>query len=291
MSLTPTDRELLDGLLRNEADMAFRRRVPILMDYLELADGDRVLDCGCGMGFFLLVMGTLRDVRSTGLDSDPDRLRWAEREHVRAELVAGDAQALPFADASFDKVLATEVLEHVDDDRRALAELHRVLRPGGLLAISVPHARWPFWWDPINRIWIALGGRPIRSGPIAGIWSNHVRLYEPAELEERVRAAGFEIEALEEATHYSFPFSHFLVYGIGKPLVEKNLLPRRLHVTADRFSGLENTGSRWNPLNAGRAVFRLVDRLNNRRPSPRKRTFVNVLLKARKPAQAGDEMR
>ena len=117
-------------------------------------------------------------------------------------------------------------------------------------------------------LWIAVGGRPIRSGPIAGIWSNHVRLYEPAELEERVRAAGFEIEVLEKARHYSFRFSHFLVYGIAKPLVENDLLPRRLRVAADRFSGLENTGSRWNPFNAGRALFRLVDRLNDRRPSP-----------------------
>jgi ubiquinone/menaquinone biosynthesis C-methylase UbiE len=284
MSLSNEDRELLDGLLRNEADMAFRRRVPILMDYLELEDGDRVLYCGCGMGFFLLVMGSLRNARLTGLDTNAERLAWAEREGVQAELVLGDAHALPFEDGSFDKVLATEVLEHLADDQRALAELHRVLRPGGVLAISVPHARYPFWWDPLNRVWTALGGRPIRSGPIAGIWSNHVRLYEPAELEERVRGAGFEIEELEETTHYSFPFSHFLVYGIGKPLVERNLLPRRLRVTADRFSGLQNTGSPFNPFNAGRAVFRLVDRLNDSR-QPRTRTFVNVLLKGRKPDQ------
>jgi hypothetical protein len=156
------------------------------------------------------------------------------------------------------------------------------LRPGGIVAISVPHARYPFWWDPINATWIALGGQPIRTGPIAGIWSNHERLYEPTRLATLVRSAGLEVEACIEATHYSFPFIHFLVYGIGKPLIEKNLLPGGLRTSADRFSGMENRGSLMNPFNAARALFRLVDRLNDRPGVPRKRKFVNVLLKARK---------
>src|SRR5205823_5640477 len=141
-------RELLDGLLRNEADMAFRRRLPILLDYLELRDGDRVLDCGCGMGFHLMVMSSLWQLTLVGLDSDAERLRWAERERVPAELVHGDAERLPFEDESFDAVLMSEVLEHLEDDGRALAEARRVLRCGGRLAVSVPHARYPLLWDP-----------------------------------------------------------------------------------------------------------------------------------------------
>ena len=195
------------------------------------------------MGFFLLAMGRLRGCVSTGVDTDPRRLAGPARG-ARGAARAADASALPFPDASFDGCCATEVLEHVEDDRGALRELHRVLRPGGILAISVPHARCPFWWDPINRVWIGpRRQRPIRSGPIAGIWSNHVRLYQPAELEEPSRQQASGSEILEEATHYSLPFSHFLVYGIGKPLVERESPPRRLPSTADRFSGLENTGS------------------------------------------------
>jgi hypothetical protein len=158
-----------------------------------------------------------------------------------------------------------------------------VLRPGGVLAISVPHARYPFWWDPINATWTALGGRPIRSGPIAGIWSNHVRLYDPETLATRVRDAGLQIEALEESTHYSVPFIHFIVYGVGKPLLEHGLVPRRLLASTDRFAGEQNSGSRLNPFNAVRGLFRLVDRLNDRPTPPRRRTYVNVLVKARKP--------
>lgn len=262
--------------------MAFRRRVRILLDYLELRDGERVLDAGCGMGFHLLAMGNLReDLELVGLDSDPGRLRWAEGVGVPARLVQGDVEHLPFDVESFDKVLMSEVLEHLRDDGQALREAHRVLRPGGVLAVSVPHARYPFWWDPINAVWTRLGGGPIRQGPVVGIWTNHERLYEPEQLGRLARESGFEVEKLEEATHYCIPFNHFLVYGVGKPLFEHGLLPARLRRSADRFSGLENTGTLRDPFNALRSLLRAVDRLNDD-GSPRKRTFVNVLLKGRR---------
>jgi len=278
---------LLEKMLANEADMAFRRRVPILLDYLELRDGARVLDCGCGMGFYLMVMSRLWDLELVGLDMDPERLRWASEHGIEAELVEGDAQRLPFEDSSFDAVLLTEVLEHLPDDDAALSEVLRVLRPGGVLSLSVPHARYPIAWDPINFVWTALGGAPIRHGPVVGIWTNHVRLYDAQALAERIRSSGLELEVLEESTHACFPFMHFLVYGIGKPLIEHGLVPGGLRTSVDRFTGLENTGNRLNPFNLARSLFRLVDRLNDRPPDARHHRFVNVLAKARKPGQPG----
>ena len=284
-SLTSHDHATLDAILRNEADMAHRRRARILLDYLELRDGDSVFDCGCGMGFYLMTMAKLRRLRLTGLDGDLERLRWAQREHVPASLLKGDIFELPMADASFDKVLFSEVLEHLSDDRRGLCEIYRVLKPGGILALSVPHANYPFWWDPINGVWTRIGGQPIRRGPIAGIWSNHERLYEPGDLVQKLQEAGFELEAVEEQTHYSFPFIHFLVYGIGKPLLEKNLLPASLRASADRFSGERNSGSLLNPINLGVGVLRYFDRRNETPVVQRQTTFVNILVKARKPSQ------
>ena len=281
--LAADDLVKLEVVLRNEADMAYRRRARILLDYLELRDGDRVLDAGCGMGFYLMAMARLRNLSLVGVDEWWERLAWARREAVPASLLSGNLYKLPFDGASFDSVLLSEVLEHVDDEQSALRELIRVLKPGGVLAISVPHAHFPFWWDPINRIWTGLGGSPIRRGPLVGLWTNHERLYFPEALAEAVLAAGFEIERLQQATHHAFAFSHFLVYGIGKPLLERNLLPAGLRQSADRFQGQANAGSLLNPFNFGRAVFRWVDRKNDKPETNNKDRFVNVLMKARKP--------
>jgi ubiquinone/menaquinone biosynthesis C-methylase UbiE len=283
--LTPHDRELLDEILTNEADMAYRRRVPTLMDFLELQDGDSVLDCGCGMGFYLMTMGKLRNVKLFGVDGDLSRLTWAERERVPAELASIDIHDLPFPDNTFDKVLMTEVLEHIADDRRALREIYRVLKPGGVLALSVPHANYPFLWDPINKTIEKLGLRPIRNaGPITGLWSNHWRLYRPSDLHDVMTSAGLRIEALEEQTHYAFPLIHFIVYSIGKPLIEMNLLPERLRNSADRFRGERNSGSLLNPINLGVKLFKLADRRNDHLTGD-ERTFVSIVVKARKPAE------
>jgi ubiquinone/menaquinone biosynthesis C-methylase UbiE len=283
LHLTTQDRDLLSTILQNEADMAYRRRVPTLMDFLELRDGETVLDCGCGMGFYLMTMGKLRNLSLVGVDGDVGRLDWAERERVPATLTSVDIHDMPFADGSFDKVLMTEVLEHLADDRAALREVFRILKPGGILALSVPHANYPFLWDPINKTIEALGMRPIRNaGPIAGLWSNHWRLYRPAELHNVMTGAGFQIEALEEQTHYAFPFIHFIVYGIGKPLIEKNLLPQKLRDTADRFRGERNSGSLLNPINLGVKLFRMADARNDYLRGT-ERTFVSLVVKARKP--------
>lgn len=281
--LTADDHLTLDAILRNEVDMAFRRRVRILLNYLELEDGQSVFDCGCGMGFYLMAMARLRRLTLVGLDDDEARLNWARREKVPASLVRGDLLNLPFPDEAFDRILFSEVLEHVEEDLGALRELRRVLKPGGILAISVPHADYPFLWDPINPLWLALGGKPIRRGPVAGIWSNHIRLYRPDELVSRVREAGLEVEVVEEATHYCFPLMHFLVYGIGKPLFESNLLPPAMQQSVDRFGGMQNRGSVRNPLNLVRGIFRAIDRLNDQPRVAASKTFVNVLLKARNP--------
>ncbi len=283
-NLSAGDRATLELLLKNEADMAFRRRAITLLDHLDLHDGETVLDCGCGMGVYMMIMQRLRNVSIVGVDGDVGRLEWAEREGVAAQLSRVDIHKLPFTSNTFDKVLMSEVLEHLADDRSAMREVYRVLKPGGVLALSVPHANYPLLWDPINKTLEALGIAPFRNaGPITGLWSNHWRLYRPSDLRDVLGTAGFTIDTLEEQTHYAFPFIHFIVYSIGKPLIEHNLLPTRLRDSADRFRGERNSGSLLNPVNAGVALFRRFDRRNDHL-SGAEQTFVNIVVKAHKPA-------
>jgi SAM-dependent methyltransferase len=263
--------------------MAFKRRIPILVGYLELRDGDRVLDCGCGMGFVLKALGFVGDYVLTGLDSDSFRLKYASRElENRTALVQGDIQRLPWADESFDKIVMAEVLEHLPDDHQGAQEVWRVLRTGGVLALSVPHKDYPFCWDPLNRMLETCIRRPIRTGPLSGIWANHERLYHPDDVAGVLCDAGFCVEDVREHTHYCFPFIHNLVYGLGKPLIERGLLPEFLKRSADRFRSVENHGSPFNPMNWALAVFNWVDRFNETQDLSRKRTFMNIVVKARK---------
>jgi SAM-dependent methyltransferase len=93
-----------------------------------------MLDAGCGTGLNLSSMPS----GSVGLDINPRNLALIRGRLPDRTAVEGDIEDMPFADAAFETVLCTEVLEHVPYPERALAEVRRVLRPGGLLLGSVP---------------------------------------------------------------------------------------------------------------------------------------------------------
>ncbi len=285
-ALSEAQTHKLDILLRNESDVAYKRRVRRILEYLELGPGQVLLDCGTGMGFYLKVISQLcPDCRLVGIDSAPNVLSYAW-SHLCARdvlLVRGDIHRLGFASEAFDRVVMSEVLEHLRNDRAALQEVHRAMKPGAILAVTVPHRRYSYWYDPINRIAEGLLRRPIRKGPFAGIWANHERLYEREELVSLIERAGFEVERVEELTHYCFPGTQTLVYTIGKGLIDHNLLPGFIAKSTHRFQGEQNAGSRWNPLNWMLALLNKIDTLNED-PSriAGKRTFVNLAVKARK---------
>jgi SAM-dependent methyltransferase len=273
------DAQKLERMLRNEADMAAKRRVRTVLDYLDIQPTDRILDCGCGLGWFLKVIGELYDCRLFGTDNDRSRLEVARSELAsRAPLAAADIFHLPFADGTFDKVVLSEVLEHLPDDFAGLQEVKRVVRTGGTIAITVPNHDYPVLWDPINWVRERLGLEPIREGFFGGLWTNHQRLYSRDQIADLVRRADLEVEDVRQFTHYCFPFAHNLVYGVGMRLVEAGILSE-----ADRFRYESNTGSWWSPVELGRRVFRAIDSWNDPVSDEGKATVI-LSLRARKVA-------
>lgn len=266
--------------------MAFKKRVRTVFEWVEPRAGKTILDFPCGRGFYLNMLRYASDATLVGADLDWEVLAKAQRNVGRLPgitLQYANIYQMPYPDATFDAVILSEVLEHLDDDVAALKEAYRVLKSGGVVAITVPHANYPFWWDPINKTLETLFNTHISEGPFAGLWANHKRLYERNELRDAVLAAGFEIEAERSFTHHSFPFIHNLVYGFGKPLLESGLMPDGLANAADRTTFEKNDGSLLNPINLGVAVLNYFDRKNVINEPPGRST-VNLAVKGRKAA-------
>lgn len=272
----------VEDLLRNEADMAFRRRVRTVVELLGAVPSDRILDAGCGHGFYLRVLAELGCRQSVGVEFRPEWLTQGRREleALGPALVRGDVCRLGFADQSFDKAILSEVIEHVADDAAALAEAHRVLRPGAVLVVTVPHARYPFLWDPVNKVLENVFGTHLPREPLwlGGIWADHDRLYTPELAVERIEQAGFRVSEVRKLTHYCIPFAHHLYYGLGKSLLQSGLLPRSIHDAADRFRFGEPPPRRWNPMRPALAMLRAIDRWNERREDFA--TYLNIAVRA-----------
>ncbi|MEZ4666827.1 MAG: methyltransferase domain-containing protein [Anaerolineae bacterium] len=274
-------------MTRNEADMAFKKRVQTIFEWINPRDDSVILDCACGRGFYLNMFRYVSKCKLVGLELDWPVIEKAKRNvgHLPNLLLTNaNIYQLPYPDNTFDGVILSEILEHVDRDVDGLKEVYRVLKPGGVVAITVPNANYPFWWDPINKSLETLFHSHIGSGPLAGIWANHVRLYTPDQLRSAVVDAGFSVDEERAFTHYSFPFIHNLVYGLGKPLLESGALPQSMADAADRTSFDRNDGSLLNPINLGLKVLNWFDRPNTL-SEPAGRSTVNLCIKARKQPQ------
>ncbi len=165
----------------------------LTVDYARLGvrPGDRLLDLGCGFGRHAYQAARLgaavvaydagadevHNVAATfGAMAVADEL---DAQTARVGAVQGDALALPFAEATFDRVIASEVLEHIPDDERAMAELARVLRPGGSMAVTVPRCGPEF----VN--WVL-------SDEYHDVPGGHVRIYRQRQLVGRLQGTGLK---------------------------------------------------------------------------------------------------
>ncbi|MEX0840535.1 MAG: class I SAM-dependent methyltransferase [Parvibaculum sp.] len=173
------------------------------LNVLGLRDGQRALDLGCGAGRHVHAMYYHAECHVVGID-----LGFEDVKRTRAgfgtcpdmdpatrrsfSLSVGNALALPFPDRSFDKIICSEVLEHIPDYKQAVTEIERILKPGGTLAVSVPRY-FPEWvcWKLSDDYHNEPGG--------------HVRIFQESELKGAVESRGL-----------SFFHRHF-AHGLHSP--------------------------------------------------------------------------
>jgi ubiquinone/menaquinone biosynthesis C-methylase UbiE len=135
-------------LVMQHGGMAASAYKKMSFDLLELGSGMRVLDVGCGVGIDLPSLADLvgPEGEVIGLERDPDLVQEARQTIVpdgcpNLRIVQGDAEQMPFADAEYDRVRADRALQHIQQPAQAMAEMWRVIRPGGILTLVEPDWR------------------------------------------------------------------------------------------------------------------------------------------------------
>ena len=185
-------------------------------DRLGVSAGSTVIDVGCGAGrhaFEAFRRGA--DVIAFDQDvaelNNVDAILQAMQEQgeapasAKAEAVKGDALDLPYDDGSFDFVIASEILEHVPADDRAIGELIRVLKPGGRLAVTVPR------WLPEKVCWALSDAYHANEG-------GHIRIYRADELRDKIAANGVRFDHRHHAHALHAPFWWLkCAVGVDKP--------------------------------------------------------------------------
>lgn len=199
----------------------------ISLERLRLDDQHTALDLGCGLGRHLHAMYFFKRCHAVGLDLDPgDLLKTREGFDAnpdlepqtgpfrRFSLVAGDATKLPFPDHSFERLICSEVLEHIIPFESAIEEIWRVTKPGGRIGISVPR-RWP---EQI--CWLLSDDYHNEPG-------GHVRIFRATALRKEFEKIGFKFTETHHAHGLHSPYWWLkCAFGVRQ---EPNLLVRAYH--------------------------------------------------------------
>jgi SAM-dependent methyltransferase len=200
------------------------------LERLRVQPGDRVLDAGCGEGRHCF--GVLeRGARVVGLDLDRDSLRLPSRRLRRrageldslGEMLQGNTFRLPFRDASFDRVICSEVMEHVHDYRAAARELARVTRPGGMVAVTIPTAT-------SEQLYLRAGDDYFES------LGGHIRIFQPRQLALGLAQAGLATTGVGFAHALHTPY-WVLRSIVGLPRADENALIRAYRLFLIRATG------------------------------------------------------
>lgn len=195
----------------------FRGRRKIILSFLDYYFKDRtelkILDVGCGAGSVMKLLSLYGQV--TGLENHKSLVEQCRRGGKN--VVFGDVVNLNFSTNCFDLVVVLEVLEHVEDDLKALRELYRVLKKGGLLFLSVP--AFPFLW----------GNQDLAAG--------HKRRYKKSELTKLLIKSNFSIMKITYLNFFLFPFISF--FRVARKTVSR----QKPQLDSDYFSKTPWIGS------------------------------------------------
>jgi SAM-dependent methyltransferase len=171
---------------------------------MPISPGDRLLDLGCGGGRHAFEAAR-RGAQVVAMDTDCSELdrvtatfaAMAEAGEIpdgaSGQAVAGDATSIPFPDGSFDKVIAAEVLEHLPADQSAMDEITRVLRPGGMAAVTVPS------WLPERICWQLSDEYHNNKG-------GHIRIFTRRELVTKLTRSGLTVTGHHHAHALHSPY-------------------------------------------------------------------------------------
>lgn len=193
-------------------------------DRFRVTAGNRVLDLGCGTGRHAFE-AYRRGARVIAVDTDDTVLKDVEGMFqamaevgeapaaARAWSLRADGSSLPFPDGTFDRVIISEVLEHLSDDRAVLREVVRVLAPGGQVAATVPR------WLPERICWAL-------SDAYHQVEGGHVRIYRRGQLLTRLREAGLRPTGTHHAHAFHSPY-WWLKCAVGPD--KETTLVRRYH--------------------------------------------------------------
>lgn len=280
MPLNKIQTKKLEQILSKVGDLNFRRRVITMIDYLDIQEGDQILDMGCGEGFYSMIFDQLYNVKVTAVDYDDEIMGMAKewlKDSNKVSFEKGDICNLRFKDNTFDKIICTEVLEHIVDHEKATSELYRVLKKGGKLAVTVPNKNYPFMWDPFNwiREHLGLGHFDTKNGFWGGIWAyDHKRLYLPYDLKKLLQDQKFDVEKLEVLTHYGVPFNHLVLYT-GKQFYTSLPVPEEVRNSMEKFEWSSDSPKKksFNPLgiilsffiSSVFSILKFVDSFNNKK--------------------------
>lgn len=216
----------------------------------------RVLDDGCGIGTYVARLEpVVRQV--VGLEYELERAREAKQGLARPLLVCGAGERLPFPDGVFDLVISNEVIEHVEDDAAAVAEMMRVLRPGGRAVIFCPNR-----WYPVEQHGIYWRGRyrfgnvPLVNylpNPLRARLAPHVRAYTARGL--RRLLGGLPVKVVRQTRIYGGYDNLVARFGLAGRLLRATL--QGAERTPLRGLGLshllvvEKLGARTQPVTTG----------------------------------------